>query len=61
MPPAAANAELVNASKPASARKWQDWTAEEKQSLLQYCAPLMQSYGYDLSADVHLLPRPTAH
>jgi hypothetical protein len=52
---AAANAENVNASKAGQARKFQDWPDDQKRSLLHYCAPLMQSYGYDLSAEKSLI------
>jgi hypothetical protein len=45
---AAANAENVNASKPAGSRKFDQWSEEEKNSLLHYCAPLMRAYGYEL-------------
>jgi hypothetical protein len=43
---AAANAENVNASKTGGARRFEAWSEDEKRSLLRYCAPLMEAYGY---------------
>jgi hypothetical protein len=43
---AAANAENVNASRSGGARKFEQWSDAERQSLLRYCAPLMNAYGY---------------
>jgi hypothetical protein len=51
----AANSENVNASRPGKAVKWRDWPDDDKRAALRYCAPLMRAYGYDLSADAHLV------
>jgi hypothetical protein len=47
--------EKVNASAPGNALPWKDWSEEDRRATLRHCAPLMREYGYDLSADEHLL------
>jgi hypothetical protein len=49
-----ANSENVNASRPRQGTKWAQWTEEDKRAVLQFCAPLMREYGYDLGADAAL-------
>jgi hypothetical protein len=51
----AANSENVNASRPGRAVKWRDWPDTDKRAALRFCAPLMRTYGYDLTAEAHLL------
>lgn len=60
LPPAekltlSANSENVNASKPRKGSRWAEWSDADKRAVLRFCAPMMAGYGYDLSADAHLL------
>jgi hypothetical protein len=51
----ATEGERVNASRPGQIPPWSEWSDQEKLTVLRHCAPLMRAYGYDLSAEAHLL------
>lgn len=55
-----ANAENVNASDSGGIGRWEQWDESTRRMVLRYCAPLMRTYGYDLSADASLIDEPSA-
>lgn len=53
-----ANSENVNASRKRAGTRWAEWDDRDRRAVLSLCAPMMATYGYDLSPDAHLLPAP---